>query len=299
MNILITGGTVFVSRYTAEYFSGKGHKVFVLNRNSRPQVKGVELINRDRHNLQNDLKAYSFDAVIDIAAYNRSDVEHLLDALGSFCNYVLISSSAVYPETLPQPFKEEQPLGVNSYWGNYGTDKIAAEEYLLSKVPQAYILRPPYLYGRMNNLYREAFVFDCAHKDMPFFIPRDGKMPLHFFDIGDLCRFIEIIIEKQPPYHIFNVGNPNPSDICEWVSLCYEVLGKTPHFRHITGDIPQRSYFPFYDYGYVLDVSRQKEYMPDVKPLSAGLFESYEWYKEHRELVRRKPLMEFIEKNLL
>ena len=33
MNILVTGGTTFVSRYTAEYFVKQGHKLFVLNRN--------------------------------------------------------------------------------------------------------------------------------------------------------------------------------------------------------------------------------------------------------------------------
>ena len=50
MRILVTGGTVFVSRYTAEYFLKKAHEVFVLNRNSRPQSKGVKLIECDRHN---------------------------------------------------------------------------------------------------------------------------------------------------------------------------------------------------------------------------------------------------------
>lgn len=31
MNILVTGGTVFASRYTAEYFRDKGNNVYVLN----------------------------------------------------------------------------------------------------------------------------------------------------------------------------------------------------------------------------------------------------------------------------
>ena len=32
MKILVTGGTVFVSKYAAQYFAQKGHEVFVLNR---------------------------------------------------------------------------------------------------------------------------------------------------------------------------------------------------------------------------------------------------------------------------
>ena len=47
--ILVTGGTTFVSKYVAEYFVNVGYEVFVLNRNSKPQVQGVKLIEGDRH----------------------------------------------------------------------------------------------------------------------------------------------------------------------------------------------------------------------------------------------------------
>ena len=161
MKILVTGGTVFVSRYMAEYYSGKGHEVYVLNRNTRPQPPNTTLIQADRHDLGNILRPYSFDLVID-TAYTARDVNTLLDALSSVSDYILISSSVVYPETAPQPFAEESPTGPNRYWGKYGTDKIEAETALLKRVPGAYVLRPPYLYGHMNNVYREAFVFDCA-----------------------------------------------------------------------------------------------------------------------------------------
>ena len=42
--ILVTGGTVFVSRYVANYFAEKGDDVYVLNRNSKPQLPNVTLI---------------------------------------------------------------------------------------------------------------------------------------------------------------------------------------------------------------------------------------------------------------
>lgn len=297
MNILVTGGTVFASRYTAEYFVKKGHDVYVLNRNSRPQSEGVKLINCDRHNLGDTLKNFEFNLVIDITAYNESDIIDLLNGLGKFENYVMISSSAVYSETLKQPFSEDMQTGENIHWGDYGTNKISAEKALLEQIPNAYILRPPYLYGAMNNLYREAFVFDCAEKDMPFYVPKDGKMPLQFFDIEDMCKFIEIIIDKKPEQHIFNVGNPQTVDINEWVRLCYSVLGKIPEIRFVTGNMNQRDYFPFLDYGYVLDVTKQQKLMSDVKPLEQGLKESYEWYKNHKELVRRKNYISFINKN--
>lgn len=297
MRILITGGTVFVSRYTAEYFLAKGHEVYVLNRNTRPQSNGVKLIQCDRHSLGNRLRDIYFDLIIDVTAYTETDVRDLINALGCFGKYVMISSSAVYPETLARPFTEEQECGFNVYWEDYGINKVSAEKYLMSSVPEAYIIRPPYLYGKMNNLYREAFLFECAEKDLPFYVPKDGKMKLQFFDVEDLCRFIEKIIEISPENHVFNVGNPEAVDVNEWVRLCYGVLGKAPEIIYVPGELNQRLYFPFRDYEYILDVSKQTGILQDLKPLETGLQESYEWYRNNRELVVRKDYLQYIENN--
>lgn len=296
--ILVTGGTVFVSRFVANYFAGKGDRVYMLNRNSRPQNPNVTLIEGDRNHLGDKLKDYSFDAVLDITAYTRSDAENLVTALGDFTDYIFISSSAVYPETLPQPFMEEQTCGLNSIWGAYGTNKLEAEEYLRSAVPQAYILRPPYLYGPMQNVYRESFVFECAEAGRTFCIPGDGKMGLQFFHVEDLCRFMEILLDTHPKNRVFNVGNPDTVTIGQWVQICYDAVGAKLETIRVEGH-PQRSFFPFHDYDYVLDVSKQQALMPVLKPLAEGLMESWEWFQEHRSSVMRKPLLEYIDANLL
>ena len=87
--ILVTGGTVFVSRYVANYFAQKGDDVYVLNRNSKPQLPNVTLIEGDRNDLGEKLKGYEFDAVLDITAYTREHVENLVNALGKFGDYML------------------------------------------------------------------------------------------------------------------------------------------------------------------------------------------------------------------
>ena len=46
--------------------------------------------------------------------------------------YIMISSSAVYPEYGVQPFLEEAEKAVNKFWGKYGTDKIEAAEWYLA-----------------------------------------------------------------------------------------------------------------------------------------------------------------------
>ena len=298
MDILVTGGTVFASRYTAEYFSKLGHKVYVLNRGSKTQPENVIQIIADRHSLGNILKPFHFDAVIDVTAYNSDDINSLLDGAGSFDKYVFISSSAVYPETLPQPFCETMQIGQNSIWGKYGTDKISAESALKARVPNAYIIRPPYLCGPMNNLYREAFVFECAEQEQPFYLPKDGSMKLQFFHIGDLCRLIEKLLISGSSEHIFNTGYPTAVSIKEWVTLCYNTVGKTPVFKYVGSEIPQRSYFPFYDYEYVLNVDRMSNIISDLTPLPESLRQSYEWFRNNRNFIIRKPLLNFIESEL-
>lgn len=296
--ILVTGGTVFVSRYVAEYYVCQGAEVYVLNRGSRLQSDGVTLIQADRNDLGDKLRSYHFDVILDVTAYDAADVKDLLDAVGGYDEYILISSSAVYPEHGKQPFAENAPTGGNKFWGRYGTDKIAAEEALLQRNPNAYIIRPPYLYGPMNNVYREAFVFDCALQDRKFYLPKDGQMKLQFFHVEDLCRFMDAILEQKPTQHIFNVGNRQAVTVRDWVKLCYETAGKQAEFVNVMSDVEQRKYFSFYDYEYCLDVASQESLMPETKKLEEGLREAFEWYLNHGEQVNRKSYFEYIDSNL-
>lgn len=296
--ILITGGTVFVSRFAATWFAGRGYDVMVLNRGTRPQVQGVRLIRADRHNLGDALQGERFDAVLDICAYTGADVTSLLQALaGRVGDYLLISSSAVYPETNPQPFTEEQPTGPNAVWGAYGENKIEAERAARRLFPGAYILRPPYLYGPMQNLYREPFVFDCALQNRPFYLPGAGQMRLQFFHVEDLCRVMEAILQQHPAQHIFNVGNPQPVTAAQFVGLCYRAAGVPLHTVQVQNHPNQRDYFSFYAYEYRLDVTRQAALLPRTVDLQEGLCQSLAWYKAHPDGVARKPYLQFIDEH--
>ncbi|MDE7288819.1 MAG: NAD-dependent epimerase/dehydratase family protein [Oscillospiraceae bacterium] len=294
-NILVTGGTVFVSRSIAEYFAAKGENVFVLNRGNHTQSEGVTPIICDRHNMGDVLKKHSFDIVIDVAAYNREDVQALHNALVDFGVYVFISSSAVYPETLPQPFKETAKCGRNSIWGDYGTNKLAAEEYLLENVKDLYILRPPYLYGRGENLYRAPFIFDCAASGQTVFLPRND-LQLQFFDVSDLCKFIDIVTVQKPANRIFNVGNPNTVTAEGWVKYCFEAAGKFSEIKLAPKEIFARNYFCFYDYDYALDVAEMQKLMPETKSLKQGICEEYGWYLQNPSAVSKRGYIDYINK---
>ncbi|MCR5754351.1 MAG: GDP-mannose 4,6-dehydratase, partial [Acetatifactor sp.] len=153
----------------------------------------------------------------------------------------------------------------------------------------------PYLYGVYNNVYREAFVFDCAMEHRPFYLPGDGSMNLQFFHVEDLCRFMERILECKPKQHIFNVGNEESITVRDWAEICYKTVGTTPKWVEIHEEIEQRNYFSFYNYEYALDVTAQKEIMSQTKSLTEGLKEAYQWYRDNQSDVNRKPYIEYIE----
>ncbi len=296
--VLVTGGTRFVSRCVAEYFRDRGDDIYVLNRGNTPSPSGVTLIKSDRHELGDKLRGMHFEAVIDVCAYNKTDVEDLKKAMDCECTYVLISSSAVYPEWEAQPFAEDASRDLNKFWKTYGTDKIAAEDMALTSFEDCYVIRPPYIYGEGNNLYREGFIFDCAEQDRKFYLPGNGDMRLQFFHVYDLCRFIAALLEKKPEEKVYNVGNSEVVTIKEWVKACYKVLGKEPSFVNVTSGIEQRLYFPFYNYEYILDVTRMKALLPDTISLEEGLDLSYKWYRNNRDQVNIKPLISYIEEEL-
>ena len=122
-------------------------------------------------------------------------------------------------------------------------------------------------------------------------------MKLQFFHILDLCRFIEIIMEKEPPNHIFNVGNRETISVIDWVRLCYNIAGKEPVFVSVHGDVEQRKYFSFNEYEYYLDVTKQYELMHDTMTLEDGLKEAFEWYCANKDKVAVRPYMQYIDEH--
>ncbi len=86
--VLVTGGTVFVTKTIAEYYVHKGYDVYVLNRGTREQPEGAIHIKADRYDIGDKLKGYKFELVID-NAYKEEDVDLLLDALDECGDYKL------------------------------------------------------------------------------------------------------------------------------------------------------------------------------------------------------------------
>ncbi len=302
MKYLVFGGTQFVSWYIVKRLVETGNEVITVTRGNKKNIHNdkVTEIYADRHDsfqLKSALKNIDIDYVIDVSGYNKQDVSFSIEAV--ICKnikaYVFISSGAIYKENNKLPLTEISTTGKNSFWGSYGTDKLEAENYLMDKYKQnsfpVIILRPPYIYGEGNNVYREAFIFDRLQDNKVIFLPNKGETTIHFIHIEDLYKTIEKIIDSKITGCIYNVGNENGITFKEWVKTCMSVYGEKVdliEFDYVKHNYKPRDFFPFHDYDFYLDVSKISNiYIPEIT-LEKGLELSLRWYSDNEEKVDKR-----------
>ncbi|MFQ6084125.1 MAG: NAD-dependent epimerase/dehydratase family protein, partial [Candidatus Aminicenantia bacterium] len=84
MNILVLGGTYFIGRRLVEKLIQSDHSLTLLNIDTKEVFSEIRTIRADRHDrnaMKKTLQSRSFDVILDISGYTRSDVEIILDCL--------------------------------------------------------------------------------------------------------------------------------------------------------------------------------------------------------------------------
>lgn len=307
-HVLVLGGSYFIGRCVTEALAAAGYTVYTLNRGTKPKVhEAVHEIICDRNDaaaMKAALAGHTFAHVIDISGLNRAQAQNLTGALRAehLQSFIFLSSSAVYamtPESpAPTPIPETAPLGPNTYWDAYGTDKIQAEAHYQSWAPcPLTILRPPYVYGEYNYARRESWVYRHLQTSRPILLPAKNSQ-LQFIYVRDLARLIVAILQ-QPQPGIYNVGSPCPVTMREWLHTCGKAANQTPLIAPCT--LPEaRRYFPFHDYDNVLDVSSiHALYNIEETPFEEGLRQAYAWYLKHQGEIEFNPAMDEIENQYL
>lgn len=299
--ILVLGGTKFVGYKIVQYLLRDGCDVTILNRGTKGYVFGdkVRYIICDRKNInmmQESLKDQEFDYVIDVSGMDQSMVQAAYGAISKekIKKYIFISSSAVYFKN-NNPMKEDDELGFNDTWKEYGTNKIAAEHFLITKYQQeqfpVVILRPPYIYGEGNNIYREGFVFDRLIEGKIIVVPGEGETRIQFIHIEDLYNVIKIMLFNDVKGEYFNVGNEGSITFLEWIEACEAASGKElkkVFFNYKNSKYDCRDFFPFHDYEYYLSVDKMKEFYNCSIPLMDGLKRDFEYYIQYGGIDNKK-----------
>jgi len=125
--------------------------------------------------------------------------------------------------------------------GPYGESKIAAEEYILSKLrsehgelkvtmqrdKQVYILRPCMIHGPGNkgNLN---LLYNVVKKGIPWPLG-DFENKRSFTSIDNLCYVVEGLLTKDVASGIYHMGDDEALSTNELIALMCEAMGKVPH----------------------------------------------------------------------
>ncbi len=262
MRILILGGTRFIGPVIIKHLLSQGWECTTFSRSGKNTFSNVSTILGDRNNPQ-DIKKIDpakYDVIIDTCAYNLLNLQNIANIINNTNHYIFISTAAVYKTTTETTaLKENSPRGRNEYFEDYGTNKIACEDFLLdeSLKSRITILRPTYILGPNNPYYREEYFFDGIQKDKSIKIPRESKVNASFVDVNDVAEIILRTIKTAPITEnpkIYNVANDIPISYKTLAELCLQTTNKTASI--VEQENPLK--FPFPSISLSIDVSKVK-----------------------------------------
>ncbi|HTE20696.1 MAG TPA: NAD-dependent epimerase/dehydratase family protein, partial [Armatimonadota bacterium] len=150
MDVLVIGGTGFLSSAVVAELSAAGHRVTVFTRGRRPLPEGVEAITGDRSDhaaFAAHFEGRPFDAVVDCICFRPEEAQAGLRAFsGRVRHFLMISTDFVYGPRRVLPMDEDTPLRAMS---QYGRDKAACEALLMEAWAEerfpVTVLRPPHI----------------------------------------------------------------------------------------------------------------------------------------------------------
>jgi nucleoside-diphosphate-sugar epimerase len=193
MNCLVIGGTRFIGRQLVAELVKADHSVTVLHRKPKHdlgrKVKNIMADRNDGQAMKAALAGKKFDVVFDnVYDWERGTtaghVEASVRALTmlSLPRYVFMSSVAAYGDGLNH--HEGDALAPDDAPELYTRNKAMSERALFRLHQRIGLpvvtLRPPFVYGPGNNLYREAFFWDRLRANRPIILPGDGRRLAQF-----------------------------------------------------------------------------------------------------------------------
>jgi 2'-hydroxyisoflavone reductase len=307
-NILIIGGSYFVGKVFVEtLLEDSGNAVFVVNRGNRPiQMPGVTEILCDRHDerLGKMIPRRSWDAVVDFCAYTPLDVISLMSSISDLTvrQYILISTSSVYENTLDLPVTERSetltaPQPELGPAAEYGYDKRRAEIKAREKcdafkVPLT-ILRPAVIYGKYNYAPRESVFFDLIADGKTVALPENELALFQFVSVWDVAGSILKCI-GNPLAHgrIFNLAGEELVSYRRLVEVIGEIVGRkaSTYSRDAEKINAQGEVLPFpTDRHLIYSGSLIREVIGfDYTPFLEGMGRTWEWYRQAREETRHE-----------
>ena len=256
MNILVIGGNRFVGKKLVQTLF-KEHNVTVLNRKGTSPVD-CNIIQQDRNELQG---LDEYDIVIDMCLYNLEQTKNIVNILEKQQNlqqYIFISSIASELD----------------FFGEYGTQKLLAEQYIMeSKLPWT-ILKPTYVLGIDNPHDRESYYIRKTLNNETIKVEGEGDQPLCFIFSEDIVKIICKIIQEKIIYKSYNLCNDDIVNLKELINIVSNITNKQAKVSYNTDGGPFQNKKCIFSNKQIKD-----ELKIQFKSLKQGIIDYYEWYK--------------------
>ena len=314
MSILVTGGAGFIGSHFIELLLDRTDESIVCVDNfnddyapalKRDNIRGfassarVSLVERsfcDFPAMCRLLDQQAVRAIVHLGAragvrrsvdeprlYQQANVEGTLSLLEATRShpverFLLVSSSTVYGDDAPIPFREDGPLGTPM--SPYGVTKRAAELFgttyhRLYGTPVVCV-RPFSVYGPRLRPDLALSVFTRAVlRGEPLPLYGDGTIRRDFTHVSDICSgLLSALTVEKAVGGVFNLGNSHPVEVRELIHLIEDAAGMRANILHLaqrSGDMPVT-------YADLSRAERTLGYRPQV-PLGEGVPEFVSWYQ--------------------
>ncbi len=257
VKIGITGASGFLGSYLLKYLMNlEKYELYALTRNISPEkIKNHDNVVWIEGDLSSNQTCADFvknlDLIIHLAHTNtpltsNRDISsdtllnlvptlNLLQAVRDYgaSPHIIYASSggAIYKPYLNcQSFKESDPCQPSS---SYGIQKLTVENYLRLSVEQGWLtatcLRIGNPYGvllpseRMQGLIGIA-LNQIVHRQ-PVKIYGDPNNVRDYIHLEDMCRMFELVIHKQSPFEVYNVGSGKGYSVNQILDLIEKFTG--------------------------------------------------------------------------
>lgn len=305
MRVLLIGGSRFSGKQLLFKLAQQNHEITVLNRGtnkidypSNCQHIAVDRTKEDQ--LTTALEGKHFDWVIDYVAMKENETQLLIDLFkGRIKRFLHISTGSIYDlehfeDISTMPIFEDAPFGSidpDTMW--YSREKRKCEKILRKAYTEfgfpVTMIRPTYIFGPDNYLYREAYFYDRIEQNRPVYIESPGQGYCDFIHAEDLANLCLLALQNEQA--IGQAYNATCGEIIsgeQFAKLVGYIVGKKPTVLYYSSedlkkiDWPDNIQpYPFLSSG-VMFFSNAKArvelgFVPKYK-LEDAIIQTYKWF---------------------
>lgn len=262
MNILVLGGTGYISGTLVRSLLTGGHRVTIVTRGRQPSpsiAEGPEVLTADRSNilaLSRAIGRRTFDAVYDIIAYlpeeSRGAAGLFRGRVGRFIHCSTISVYMVSDRVQCPVTEEQDKSALMTFWDRnpfgmqYGIDKRRCEEVLWdahhdTQFPVS-MLRPTFVSGPADPGGRDWFWIERILDGQPLLVPGSGDHAFQQVYIEDVAAAFTALLEHPTSVgKAYNVAGEEIFSLNEYLHVLGELTGRSVTLEHVPQELFDRS----------------------------------------------------------